>query len=386
MSKIIDAVKYGIPIYLRPYKEPKVWGVGGIGEYWYGAEPGEKSSIAVVNGDTMPMAEIMERTPEKVLGEDVISAFGKTLPLVKILTPRGRLSVQFHDAKNELWIVTGIDRSLAGEFPVLIVGFNNESIKKCGKEIKDKYRQDLEGYGKALNELIDELERKGNKDLLNKAGDVILAGRQFKDKDEGISKLFNQLLAARKCINNYYNFIKVKTGDVIPVPQGTLHALGPGIEVIEPQIPGETRSLEDGATYPVRYHFPDYPKETAERKLDLDRIGEMNAGAWKRGTPDIIDQTDAVKVERLPGGFEDKGMEARRITISKDAELSYDAVKSFHTLVAINGIAEAVIDDTHYNIPKAVPDGQMLLIPASSANYKVIAKEDAQLIDTFTPV
>jgi len=115
LEKVINDTIQGLPLYIHPYRQLKVWGVKGIGEYWYGAEAGEKSSTVHVGEDAVRLADIVRAIPEKVLGKKVIERFGKTLPLVKILTPEARLSVQFHDTKNELWIVTGIDKSIAGE-------------------------------------------------------------------------------------------------------------------------------------------------------------------------------------------------------------------------------------------------------------------------------
>ncbi len=130
LEKVINDTIQGLPIYIHPYRQLKVWGVKGIGEYWYGAEAGEKSSTVRVGEDAVRLADIVKAIPEKVLGKKVIERFGKTLPLVKILTPKTRLSVQFHDTKNELWIVTGIDKSIAGEKPALSVGFSLEAVKK----------------------------------------------------------------------------------------------------------------------------------------------------------------------------------------------------------------------------------------------------------------
>lgn len=386
MNKIIEAVKQGTPIYLSPYKEPKVWGIKGIGEYWYGAEKGKTSSIAIVGKDTIPMADIMDAVPSAVIGEEVAKAFGRFLPLVKILTPRGRLSVQFHDSKNELWVVTGIKRAIAGASPGLIIGFNPEAVKKYGKKVKEKYREALESYGDALNVLIDELEKKGHKKLLMKKGDVVLAARAVEKKNNDVRDILSCVLRKYKGVEYFYNYIKVRIGDVIPVPQGTLHALGSGIEVVEPQIPGPTQSLEDGATYPVRYYFPGYQREGSKKQLDLGRVGEMDPGIWKKGKTDILKRDKGVKIERLPGGFEDKGMEVHRITMSKGTLLEYPRIKSYHTLVSIKGEAKAVINNISYSIPHAVAGGKMLLVPASSVNYVICAVRDTEIIDTFTPV
>ncbi|MFQ5951924.1 MAG: type I phosphomannose isomerase catalytic subunit [Candidatus Omnitrophota bacterium] len=128
-DEMVGSIERGEPLYLQPYKEKKVWGVGGIGEFWYGAEKGEQSSVAKAGDDTARMDAIIENAPEEVLGKDVVSKFGPKLPLVKILTPKSRLSVQFHDVKDETWIVTGIDESAAGEDPHVVLGFRPEVVR-----------------------------------------------------------------------------------------------------------------------------------------------------------------------------------------------------------------------------------------------------------------
>jgi mannose-6-phosphate isomerase class I len=386
VEKIIEIVKEGIPIYLKPYAEPKVWGVGGIGEYWYGAESGDKSSIAVIDGAGVPMAKIVESIPEEVLGKDVVASFGKSLPLVKILTPKGRLSVQFHDAKNELWVVTGIDEAMISGTPKIIIGFNEKMIQEYGDQVKDKYKVSLETYGHALNVLIAELEQNGQVSVLNETCDVIAAAKKLKEGNVIVSGLLKTLLEAEKALDEFYNYVEVQIGDVIPVPQGTLHALGAGIEVVEPQIAGPTQSLEDGSTYPVRYYFPGYPAEGAGKQLDLDRINETNTTVWETEEPVMVASSDGAKIERLPGGFEDKGMEVDRITMNVDAELEYNTVKSYHILTVIHGSASVVIGGKKHDIPRAVPGGEMLLIPASVGDFKIQVRENTLIIDTFTPI
>jgi len=388
MGKIASAVVAGSPVYVLPYEEPKVWGVDGIGEYWYGAESGSKSSTGMVGADAAPMDEIIKYDTDEFLGRDVVKKFGDRLPLVKILTPKSRLSIQFHDTKNELWIVTGIDNAVSKGEPSIILGFSRKSVELYGRNVTEHYHEVLEKYGTALNALIDLLEERGYKDLLEKTGDVVkVAERAVKEKPH-FKEALNWLNNIRAELEQYYNYRTVSIGDVIPVPAGTLHALGPGVEVVEPQIAGATQSLEDGPTYPVRYAFPDYQRETARKVLDIDRVGEMHPEVVKGSAPEVISggKGSPVIVERLPGGFESKGLEVHRITLEAGAELEETALTSFHNLVVVEGKARIATGGKNYDIPEAAPGGEMLIVPASAGNYKIMADERTRIIDTFTPV
>ncbi len=386
LEKIVNAVSKGTPVYLFPYEEPKVWGVKGIGEYWYGAEAQPKSSTAVIGEDRCPMAEVLARVPGAVLGGKAIGKFGHMLPLVKILTPKGRLSVQFHDAKNELWIVTGTNSTVAGGEPKLIVGFSRRSVDGYGEKVTEKYGEALREYGKVLNALIDKLEAdKDGKAALDRTKDVRKAAEELKGKIPALERSLGELDSAQTKLESFYNYFTVGIGDVVPIPSGTLHALGPGVEVVEPQIAGPTQSLEDGTTYPVRYYFPGFERPGAQKKLDIDRVDEMNPAFTPKTHPEVINEAAGCVTERLPGNFEDKGLEVHRISMSKGATLDQLSLTSFHDLVCVKGKAELLTGEMKYEIPKAVSGGEMLLVPASAGSYTITALEDTQLIDTFTP-
>ena len=385
-DNLVEAMKNGTPVYLEPYKEPKVWGIRGIGEYWYGAEAGAKSSVAVDGDNSAPMAEVLAAATEEVLGEAVLAKFGSSMPLVKILTPFGRLSVQFHDAKNELWVVTGIDESITGGKNELIVGFSPESVEKYGSKVSIKYGEILAAFGKALNGLIDLMEDKGYKDLLAEEKDVYKAAESISGRDNEVGEALARVKMTKEEMESFYDRKEVTIGDVIPIPSGTLHALGSGIEVVEPQIAGPTQSLEDGAIYPVRYYFPGYDRPGAQKKLDIDRVGEMRSEVTLETHPEVIASGEGYTIERLPGDFEDKGLEAHRITMQDGKELTVSDIKSFHSLVAVEGECRVTAGDKEYSIPKASPGGRMLLVPASAGSYKIRASEHSQIIDTFTPV
>lgn len=385
-DKIIGDVARGVPAYIEPYKEPKVWGLAGIGEYWYGAGGGNKSSQLVVNKEVINIDEVIKCVPDEFLGKKVVEKFGRNLPLVKILTPKGRLSVQFHETKNELWIVTGVDKSLTGVNPSIILGFNSKMIEKHGDEVKTMYFKVLEKYGKSLNALIDALEERGYKELLLETGNVISAAGKVKDAGGEIEKKLSELIGFEKELDSFYNYHPVEVGDVVPVPAGTLHALGAGLQVVEPQIAGSTQSLEDGATYPVRYYFPGYERAGAQKKLDLDKISKMKAEIVTVDSPEIMCSDSGRVIERLPGKFEDKGLEVRRITLEKGAHLDVKNITSFHNFVVITGIAEILIAGETYQIPNAAVGGNMLIVPASARDYRIKSARGARIIDTFTPV
>ena len=387
MEKIIHDTTQGVPLYIHPYRQPKVWGIKGIGEYWYGAEGGEKSSTVCIGKDAVRLADIINAIPEKVLGKKVIEGFGKTLSLVKILTPKARLSVQFHDTKNELWIVTGIDKSIAGEKPTLIVGFSLEAVKKYSGRVAEKYGEALKSYGEALNKLIKLLDNsEQGKQALENLKNVALAAETVKKVVPGAWELVVNLDKARKEMEWFYNYRVVMTGDVIPIPSGTLHALGPGIEVVEPQIPGPTQSLEDGETYPVRYYFPGYKRAGVEKMLDIDRVLEMSPGFTEEAVPEIMKSENGCIVERLPGKFEDKGLEVHRIIMAPEANLEITEIHSFHIIVSVEGKSKIITKDSEYPVPQARPNGEMLIIPASSGSYGIMAEDRAKIIDTFAPV
>ncbi|MFH1305213.1 MAG: hypothetical protein ABIH74_02280 [Candidatus Omnitrophota bacterium] len=390
----VKAVREGTPLYIRPHRDARVWGRDGIGEYWYGAEGGENDSL-VYTTNTLPpvitgrMSEVVRTVPEELLGAGVTARYGHRLPLVKMLDPVKRLSVQIHDTKNELWVVTGVDRALAGRNPAIILGFSPEIVEKYGDEVTEYYQRTLKTYGDALNTLIGRLEATGHGDLLNKTGDAVIAAEQVAGErgNQHIEEALVWLKGLRGDLDFFYNYRTVEEGDVIPIPAGTLHALTPGIQVVEPQIAGSTQAMEDGATYPVRYAFPGHEREGAKKVLDVERAGEINPEVVVGSAPEVIDERESIVVERLPGGFEDKGLEVHRITLSEGAEIVEEGITSFHTLVATEeNAAQIVVGGKTYTIPKAATGGEMLIIPASAGEYKIVASKPVQIIDTFTPV
>jgi len=119
--------------------------------------------------------------------------------------------------------------------------------------------------------------------------------------------------------------------------------------------------------------------------LEIDRVSEILPEVVGKSYPEVIDETDYILVERLPGKFENKGLEVHRITIKNDTEYQLSPT-SAHNLIVLEGNAILYIKDKEYRIPNAIPGGEMLIAPASSESYKIQACKSTQIIDTFTPV
>jgi len=401
IAKAVEAVKTGVPMTIHPYKDHKVWGVQRednagqvteVGEDYYGAEAGAKSSLTKVGDEQVTTADIVGFAEEEVLGEAQVKNFNAHMPLVKILTPAGRLSVQSHDTKDELWIITGIDEEIAGDSPSIILGFSKEAVAKYGREVAIQYGRQAEKFGTYLNNLKNELEKDGYKDNLTDEGDILEVARNAVNTNRKYTTLLELAENAQNGLNWFYNYRPVKVGEAIPISTGTLHALGAGIEIIEPQVPGDTQSYEDGATYPVRYAFPGYETATSTKTLDIARAGDLlNPTVAVETKPVVIENADGIIVEQLPGGFENKGLQVNRIKISEGADYNVTGNNSFHTLVLTNGEAQIYIRDSKgkqdvYNIPLAQAGGTMLIVPASAKEYTINSIDGAEIIDTFTPM
>lgn len=367
-------------IFIKPHKEEKVWGFEGIGEYWYGAEE-KKSSLVETEKGSVSMLELLKKHPDKYPGEKALDKFGAKMPLVKILTPKSRLSVQFHAEKDELWVITGINEAVAGKEAKIILGFSGDMIDKHGENVTREYQKALKKFGKTLNEVISAVEREKGSGFLSGYSSVLLAAKE--------AELFREaenLKKEQQALESFYDKRTVRLGDTIPVPRRTLHALGGGIEVVEPQIPGSTQSTEDGDTYPVRYYFPGFKRPGAKKMLDVERVGELVKEKVRHLEPEATSEDPGVKKERLPGGFEKKGLAVSRITLERDAVFHLKSPESVHVIVAVKGKVFVESAGRKETVPQAEPDGRMLVIPAGSENYDFRSEGASQIIDTFVPL
>ena len=194
-----------------------------VGESWeVSVEPSFPSVVTNVDGQPL-LADLIAAQPSATLGTGVEEAFGGCPLLVKFLNASQPLSVQVHpddrfvglephqSGKPESWVIIAAD-SGAGIYLGLRDGVSREAFEAAIRE-----------------------------------GDDLSA---------------------------YLNFVPVSSGDCFQIEAGTVHSIGPGITLVEPQIvlPGR-----EGVTYRVwdwnrRYDESGKPHPKGQgRRLDVDK-------------------------------------------------------------------------------------------------------------------
>lgn len=163
-----------------------------IGESWeVSTDEAFPSYISAAHNESVKLIDILQASPETILGEKIAKKYGAHSPLLlKWLNAADNLSVQLHPKNGN---------------PLL-------KANECGKP-ESWLILDVEEYGAVYL---------GFKENLTQA------------------QIQNYLLndQPEKCLNKY----KPKKNDYISIPPGCVHAVGPGVFIAEPQyvLPGKS--------------------------------------------------------------------------------------------------------------------------------------------------
>lgn len=292
---------------------------GIVAESWeVAAHPNGSSTVdnGPLQGKTLP--EVMELLGEELVGEHSSAALarGRFPLLVKLLDCRQWLSVQVHpnDAyglahegewgKTEMWVVLHAEPGAE-----LIYGFAQGMTK-------EKYAEAIGGDRSA----------------------------------EGLHR------------------VKVKPGDVIFVPAGAIHALGPGIIVTEIQQNSDTtyRIYDWGRPRPVHI-------QQALDVLDFNLIEPQPV------KPKVVLDEEGFQVEQLASC---PYFETERLTMPAGYEFfGLCDGTTFELWAAIQGRATIYSDAD----PLTLSAVQWALLPAALGEFQVQAEEDAVLLRVFVP-
>jgi len=187
---------------------------------------------------------------------------------------------------------------------------------------------------------------------------------------EGVTKdEFEKTLESGGDVTKYLNFIPVEAGDVFFIPAGTIHAIGAGVTLVEPQ-------ENSGTTYRV-YDYGRLDKEGKPRKLDVKRAiavtkwdglrGEELVAALRR-EPKVrpMDLSAAAVVEDL---VDERLFRTSRLTVGEGAayEAKSEGVKGYTVL---EGSVEVEADD---GLSKSIEflKGQSFIVPDATGRYTI---------------
>jgi len=419
-ARTINIIESGAPVILEPRMDEKPWGsqVPGIsepiGEYWYSSpERGKKlnneqavpetrfmESRITIPGISEPvgLAELIATNPQAVLGAGVVTAFGMKPLLLKYLTPgqtprKSWLSFQVHPKKDEIWIVAnttvpnpkiirGWNKDLVAKF----MSENNNDANKAKAAFMEVYEKALAEYSLALDAFIEAFKQVESEENLKGKNLLNYYEEKYQNTDQSanypdLASKFIGLMESEERINSFYNFMSVKKGDIIPIPAHTVHALLEGVEVIEPQIEGETYAISDSARFPVRYKIETKDGRVVSLKGDaiqkvFDAIDLVSSPSPFR----VISNNNGVEVKEL--GVYD-GLTVNSIELEKGANYTDTTEEGYHILTISKG--EVTIKTKGGEITVKAPENPQekpkpVLIPASAGKYEVVSAADDTVV------
>ena len=336
-TKILGTYKQDVSI--RPEKQYSV-----VGESWeISADPAfpcqfrfqcEQETLLI------DLIQLLDLFPEPILGKKVAAKFGGQNPiLVKILDAADNLSVQVHP--SDAYKGLAPDESGKPESWYIL-----EAEPGCGLYF-------------------------GLKDNISQT-DLRQAIEQHKD------------------VSQYLNFVEVNTGDFFVIAAGTIHAIGGGVTLIEPQ---KIAPKKSGKTYRLwdwnrRYDEqgnlnPDgKPRELhIEDSFNVIDFDAPRGGAFIRYIqPERqIVQQQGESMETVCVETENFGVS--QIVLQAGGELVGECSVSFHGLVVYDGEIEILKQGT----PLArVTRGQSVILPAILEQYE-LKSSSAKAVKIYYP-
>lgn len=322
------------PLKFKPIFKEKIWGGGKIhsvlkygsapvsncGEAWLLSSFDENDTI-IKNGFLKgnSLGDIIEIYMDELVGDSVYNEFENTFPLlIKAIDANEWLSVQVHpnddyaerndmyNGKTEMWYIAD-----AKENSQLIAGFN----KKINSDI----------YNKHLNN--------GN-------------------------------------ITDILEYKNVKKGDVIFIPAGVVHAIGPDILLFEIQQASD-------ATYRI-YDYNRKDKNGNLRELHtkqaLEVINFDENNSFVKSTDNIKNTYELI--------VNDKHFAVVYNNLGTRIVKDYTDIDSFVILLCTEGNI-SICDNNNYK--ETVNFGELVLIPANITEVEMESKGEASFLEIFYP-
>lgn len=310
------------PFRLKPFFSPRPWGRNDLSPWYTAAETGAHAEpigeawltgpqAVAADGEFAgkTLAEVAKAAPESLLGE--WKGEGEFPLLIKLLFPDDKLSVQVHP--------------------------DDEAAQKIGQ-------------ARGKTECWYALEAE--------PGAAVSCGLKH-----GVTADALRASVANNSMEDLLEQIVLKKGDMVFVDAGTVHAIGPGLTLLETQQTSDTT-----------YRMYDYGRP---RELHLEQgIGvmrtETSAGLVQ---PTPLEREDDVAAVRL---IRQKYFTVDRFDLAAGEEaLLSDAVGRPHCVVAVEG--EGVLTTSAGDV-LPLKRGVAVVVPAAEGEYTVLSEAGASLI------
>jgi len=319
------------PIRFKPIYKELIWGGEKLREDYGKSDAPEKTGesweISMVKDNISVVAngflkgnsleEITEVYMGDMVGDAIYEKFGSFFPiLIKFIHSNDNLSIQVHpddsyaeehhgeNGKTEMWYILDAEKGSK-----LIAGFNQNT--------------DREGFLKSL-------------------------------KDDTILDLMN--------------FEPVKKGDILFIPTGRIHALGPGIVLAEIQ---QTSDM----TYRI-YDWGRTDKDGNSRELHIDHGVEVMDFTLHKNylTPYTPLLNSSVRVADCPY------FTTQYIEFDQPVDKDYNLIDSFVIYMCMEGNV-----DIHYpgGDSECIQKGDTILIPAAIKELSLVPQEKSILLEIF---
>ena len=176
-------------------------------------------------------------------------------------------------------------------------------------------------------------------------------------------------------VSQYLNFVEVKTGDFFVIEAGTIHAIGAGVTVIEPQ---KIAPKKTGKTYRVWDWNRLYDEQGnltpqgAPRELHIDDSFNVINFEAPRGEafiqqiqpePQVV-QENGKSIETLLVETENFGV--RQLVLENGDELSANCSASFHGIIVYEGKVEIFKQGEKL---LEISKGQSVILPSTLEEY-----------------
>ena len=351
-------------------------------ELWMGAHPKAPSRV-FCDGLWRPLPEVLQESPEEVLGKDVAHRFNGRLPfLFKVLAAAKPLSIQAHPNREQarqgfvredkLGIPLDVPRRNYRDDnhkPEIICALTPfwalRGFRKIEEIIGLIRRLQIKSLEKQIDMLRDQPTREGVKDFFHdvmtmereQQGEALNEALAAAETRAGEAPLYNWMIRLNQAYPGdigvlsaaLLNLIRLEPGEAMYLPAGELHAYleGVGIELMA----NSDNVLRGGLT----------PKHVDVQEL-------LNILSFTAGEVDILRPRRLASGEAVyPTPVEEFALSV--ITIDESSPFTSDTDRSAEIVICTEG--EAQIEDLQGESSTPLCKGTSIIIPAAVRQYRI---------------